>query len=305
MLEDLEMTYHSPVLLKEAVDGLQIREDGIYVDVTFGGGGHSAEILNRFEKGRLIAFDQDQDALANVGADPRMVLLPYNFKHLAEQLNANHVSEVDGILADLGVSSHQFDIAGRGFSIRFNAELDMRMNQSQQLTAKDILNNYPERELVRVFQEYGELPSSKRMAAEIVRVRQEKSITTSDELKSTVSRFAPRTKENTFYAQLFQALRIEVNDELSALKELLLQAVQMLKKGGRLVVISYHSLEDRLVKNFLNSGNFAGEIHKDFFGHPVELVFKSITRKPIVPGAEEVEMNPRSRSAKMRIAERL
>lgn len=305
MLEDLEMTYHSPVLLKEAVDGLQIQEDGIYVDVTFGGGGHSAEILNRFEKGKLIAFDQDQDALANVGADPRMVLLPYNFKHLAEQLKANRVDAVDGILADLGVSSHQFDIAGRGFSIRFNAELDMRMNQTQQLTAKDILNNYPEQELVRVFQEYGELPSSKRMAAEIVRVRQEKSITTSNELKSTVSRFAPRTKENTFYAQLFQALRIEVNDELSALKELLLQAVQMLKKGGRLVVISYHSLEDRLVKNFLNSGNFAGEISKDFFGHPVGLVFKSITRKPIVPSSEELQINPRSRSAKMRIAERL
>ncbi|MBK7964839.1 MAG: 16S rRNA (cytosine(1402)-N(4))-methyltransferase RsmH [Bacteroidetes bacterium] len=305
MWEGKVVMYHSPVLLKEAVDGLQIQEDGIYVDVTFGGGGHSAEILNRFEKGKLIAFDQDQDAWANVSADPRMVLLPYNFKHLSEKLKANDVHGVDGILADLGVSSHQFDIAGRGFSIRFNAELDMRMNQSQQLTAKDILNNYPEQELVRVFQEYGELPSSKRMAAEIVRVRQEKYITTSDELKSTVSRFAPRTKENTFYAQLFQALRIEVNDELIALKELLLQAVQMLKKGGRLVVISYHSLEDRLVKNFLNSGNFSGEINKDFFGHPVGLVFKSITRKPIVPNAEEVEMNPRSRSAKMRIAERL
>jgi 16S rRNA (cytosine1402-N4)-methyltransferase len=181
----------------------------------------------------------------------------------------------------------------------------MRMNQSQQLTAKDILNTYPEQELVRVFQEYGELPSSKRMAAEIVKGRQEKLFSTSDELKNTVSRFAPFKKENTFYAQLFQALRIEVNDELSALKELLLQAVQMLKKGGRLVVISYHSLEDRLVKNFLNSGNFAGEIHKDFFGQPVGLVFKSITRKPVVPGVKEVEMNPRSRSAKMRIAERL
>ena len=260
MLEDQDVTYHSPVLLKQAVDGLQIHEDGIYVDVTFGGGGHSAEILNRFENGRLIAFDQDQDALANVSAYPRLILLPYNFKHLAEQLKVNKVEEVDGILADLGVSSHQFDIAGRGFSIRFNAELDMRMNQSQQLTAKDILNYYPEQELVRVFQEYGELPSSKRMAAEIVRVRKENFINTSDELKSTVSRFAPRMKENTFYAQLFQALRIEVNDELGALKELLLQAVQMLKKGGRLVVISYHSLEDRLVKNFLNSGNFKGEI---------------------------------------------
>ncbi|MBK9637899.1 MAG: 16S rRNA (cytosine(1402)-N(4))-methyltransferase RsmH [Bacteroidetes bacterium] len=305
MLEDQDVTYHSPVLLKEAVDGLQIHEDGIYVDVTFGGGGHSAEILNRFEKGRLIAFDQDQDALANVSADPRMILLPYNFKHLAEQLNANNYTSIDGILADLGVSSHQFDVAGRGFSIRFNAELDMRMNQSQQLAAKDIINYYPEHELVRVFQEYGELPSSKRMAAEIVRVRQEHFITTSDELKKTVSRFAPRMKENTFYAQLFQALRIEVNDELGALKELLLQAVQMLKKGGRLVVISYHSLEDRLVKNFLNSGNFKGEIDKDFYGHPVGLVFKSITRKPVVPSPEEVELNPRSRSAKMRIAERL
>lgn len=305
MLEDQDMTYHSPVLLMEAVDGLQIHEDGIYVDVTFGGGGHSAEILNRFEKGRLIAFDQDQDALANVSADPRMILLPYNFKHLEEQLKANKVEVVDGILADLGVSSHQFDIAGRGFSIRFNAELDMRMNQSQQLTAKDILNYYPEHELVRVFQEYGELPSSKRMAAEIVRVRQENFITTSDDLKKTVCRFAPRMKENTFYAQLFQALRIEVNDELGALKELLLQAVQMIKKGGRLVVISYHSLEDRLVKNFLNSGNFKGEIDKDFYGHPIGLVFKSITRKPVVPNAEETEFNPRSRSAKMRIAERL
>lgn len=299
------MTYHSPVLLKESVDGLQIQPEGTYVDVTFGGGGHSAEILNRLGKGTLVAFDQDQDALANVSADPRILLLPYNFKHLAEQLKANHISEIDGLLADLGVSSHQFDVAERGFSIRFNAMLDMRMNQSQQLTAKDILNYYPEQELIRVFREYGELPSSRRMAAEIVRVRQENFINTADELKSAVSKFAPRAKENTFYAQLFQALRIEVNDELSALRELLLQAVQMLRKGGRLVVISYHSLEDRLVKNFLNSGNFEGEINKDFFGHPVGLVFKSVTRKPIVPNATEVESNPRSRSAKMRIAERL
>jgi len=299
------VTYHNPVLLGPAVDGLNVHTEGIYVDVTFGGGGHSTEILNRLGNGKLFAFDQDKDALANVGADTRIVLIPHNFKYLAEKLAELQVVEVDGLLADLGVSSHQFDVAERGFSIRFNADLDMRMDQSQLLTARDILNYYPEQELMRVFREYGELNSARKMATEIVRVRGEKFIETSDELKSVVSRFAPRAKENTFYAQLFQALRIEVNDELAALKTLLEQSVQVLKKGGRLVVISYHSLEDRLVKNFINSGNFEGEIQKDFFGKPIGLVFKSITRKPIVPDEKEVEVNPRSRSAKMRIAEKL
>ncbi len=301
----VNVAYHNPVLLDAAVKGLNIQPDGIYVDVTFGGGGHSAAILKLLEKGRLIAFDQDADAKANVHADTKFLLIDDNFRNLSERLADADVNTVDGILADLGVSSHQFDVAERGFSIRFNAELDMRMDQSQQLTAKDVINYYPEKELSRVFKEYGELIPARRMAEAIVKARQEAFIITGEELKKVLSKFAPRMKENTFYAQVYQALRIEVNDELGALKELLKKSAKVLRNGGRLVVISYHSLEDRLVKNFINSGNFEGELHKDFFGNPTGLLFKAINRKPILPEESEIENNPRSRSAKMRIAERL
>ncbi|MBL7924471.1 MAG: 16S rRNA (cytosine(1402)-N(4))-methyltransferase RsmH [Bacteroidia bacterium] len=299
------MTYHKPVLLDAAVDGLMIVPEGTYVDVTFGGGGHSALILSKLGQGKLVAFDQDKDAQDNVHADTRFTLVPDNFRNLAVRLEEMGAVPVDGILADLGVSSHQFDVAERGFSIRFDAVLDMRMDQSQSLTAKDVINYYPEPELTRIFREYGELAASRRVAAEIVLQRGRQFINTSGELRQVVMKFAPRTKENTFYAQLFQALRIEVNDELSALRDLLQQSAKVLRKGGRLVVISYHSLEDRLVKNYLNTGNFEGELHKDLFGHSTGLLFKSLTRKPVEPSPEEVEMNPRSRSAKMRIAERL
>jgi 16S rRNA (cytosine1402-N4)-methyltransferase len=299
------VTYHNPVLLEEAVEGMMLHPNGTYVDVTFGGGGHSAAILAKLEGGRLIAFDQDADALANVNADVRFTLVADNFRNLTERLDELKATPVDGLLADLGVSSHQFDEAQRGFSIRFNAELDMRMNQAQHLTAKDVINYYPVQELTRVFREYGELNQARRIATEIVAVRAEQFINTADELKKIAGKFAPRLKENTFYAQLFQALRIEVNDELGALKELLVKSAQVLRKGGRLVVISYHSLEDRLVKNFINSGNFEGQINKDIYGHTLGLLFKAITRKPVEPSEEEIERNPRSRSAKMRIAERL
>jgi len=299
------VAYHNPVLLEAAVEGLNIQPDGIYVDVTVGGGGHSAAILKLLGSGRLIAFDQDADAKANVYADTKFLLIADNFRNLSERLADAEVKTVDGIPADLGVSSHQFDVAERGFSIRFNAELDMRMDQSQQLTAKDVINYYPEKELSRVFKEYGELIPARRMAEAIVKARQEAFIITGEELKKVLSKFAPRMKENTFYAQVYQALRIEVNDELGALKELLEKSATVLRSGGRLVVISYHSLEDRLVKNFINSGNFEGEIQKDFFGNPTGLLFKAINRKPIVPEESEIETNPRSRSAKMRIAERL
>lgn len=301
----MSVAYHNPVLLEAAVKGLNIQPDGIYVDVTFGGGGHSAAILQFLDKGRLIAFDQDADARSNVHVDPRFLLIDDNFRNLSERLAAAEIFQVDGILADLGVSSHQFDVAERGFSIRFNAALDMRMDQSKQLTAKDVINYYPEKELTRVFKEYGELIPARRMSEAIVKARQESFIHTGDDLKMVLSKFAPRQKENTFYAQVFQALRIEVNDELGALKELLTKSADVLRRGGRLVVISYHSLEDRLVKNFINCGNFEGEINKDFFGNPVGLRFNAINRKPVVPEEKEVLENPRSRSAKMRIAERL
>lgn len=301
----MQVSYHNPVLLEAAIEGMKIHAGGVYVDVTFGGGGHSAAILHRLENGRLIAFDQDADAQTNVYEDTKFLLIPDNFRNLSERLEAAGVKVVDGILADLGVSSHQFDVAERGFSIRFNAELDMRMDQSQQLKAKDVVNYYPEKELSRVFKEYGELPAARRMAEAIVNFRKETFISTAEELKHALNKFAPKMKENTFFAQVFQALRIEVNDELGALKELLIKAARVIKQGGRLVVISYHSLEDRLVKNFINCGNFEGEVQKDFYGHPTGLLFKPVNRKPIVPDEEEIKVNPRSRSAKMRIAERV
>ena len=297
--------YHEPVLRDAAVEGLAIKPNSICIDVTFGGGGHSRAILEKLEKGRLIAFDQDMDALANKPDDKRFELVHDNFRNLQYCLEEIKAIPADALLADLGVSSHQFDEAARGFSIRFNADLDMRMDQRSELTAKEILNFYHEHELIRIFREYGELKNAKRIAQSIIRARSIKQIETVDELKIIVAGCAIRGKEHSFLAQLFQALRIEVNDELGALRDLLEQTPNVLREGGRLVVISYHSLEDRMVKNFINTGNTAGELQKDFFGNVIGLKFKSITRKPTEPSAEEVLVNPRSRSAKMRIAEKL
>lgn len=297
--------YHEPVLRDAAVEGLAIQPNSICIDVTFGGGGHSQAILEKLENGRLIAFDQDMDALANKHEDKRFELVHDNFRNLQYCLKEIKAIPADALLADLGVSSHQFDEAARGFSIRFNADLDMRMDQRSELTAKEILNFYQEHELIRIFREYGELKNAKRIMQAIVRARAIKQIETVDELKTIVAGCAIRGKEHSFLAQLFQALRIEVNDELGALRDLLEQSPNVLREGGRLVVISYHSLEDRMVKNFINTGNTAGELQKDFFGNVIGLKFKSITRKPVEPSEEEVLANPRSRSAKMRIAEKI
>jgi 16S rRNA (cytosine1402-N4)-methyltransferase len=298
------MQYHTPVLLHDCIEGLNIIPGGIYVDVTYGGGGHSKEILKSLGEGKLFAFDQDQDAAVNATGDKRLVFIPGNFSHLKDCLEEQGVKEVDGILADLGVSSHQFDEAERGFSIRFDANLDMRMNRQKGKTAAEVLNEYEEKELVAVFSEYGEVQNSKRLAAAIVHARKMKAIGTIGELKTAIARCIPRNKENQYLAQVFQALRIEVNNELEVLKELLMQSMHVLKKEGRLVVISYHSLEDRLVKNFMKTGKFMGELEKDFFGNSLG-PFKLINKKPIVPGEEEVAVNSRARSAKLRIAEKL
>ncbi len=299
------MAYHEPVMRDLCVEGLNLREGGVYVDVTFGGGGHSKAILEKMNGGKLIAFDQDNDALANAPNDSRFLLIHDNFRNLKERLNEIGVFEIDGLLADLGVSSHQFDEADRGFSIRFNASLDMRMDQRGSLTARDILNQYDELSLVNVFREYGELNNARRLAYLIVKARSESPIETVDDLKKIASAAAPRAKETTFYAQLFQALRIEVNEELEVLKSMLMQAADLLKPGGRMVVMSYHSLEDRLVKNLINTGNTEGDLKKDLFGNIVGLKLKPINKKPVEADDEEVKSNPRSRSAKLRVAVRI
>jgi len=296
--------YHQPVLLTESIESLNIRPDGIYVDVTYGGGGHSQEILKRLGKsGKLLGFDRDEDALANKIDDDRVILINHNYRFLKNFLTYYNALPVDGILADLGVSSHQFDVAGRGFSIRLSGELDMRMNRRQNLTAAHVLNEYEEERLAKVFRDYGELTNGHSIAARIVKARSEKSIATFDDLRTVLSRFAHPGRENKFWARVFQALRIEINNELDALKEMLEQALQVLKPSGRLVVISYHSLEDRLVKHFMKTGNFEGIAQKDFFGN-VHSPFKMITKKPVVPGSEEISTNSRSRSARLRVAEK-
>lgn len=305
MVEDLQVSYHNPVMLQEAVDGLAIHEGGKYVDVTFGGGGHSAEILRRFKEGKLFSFDQDEDAWKNAPSDVRFTLVKDNFRNITARLNEVNAVPVDGILADLGVSSHQFDEASRGFSIRFEADLDMRMSTSMEVTAANILNTYAAEELARVFREYGELFNAKRIANAIVRARESAPVTSVNQLKEIIAFCAQRGKENSFYAQVFQALRIEVNDEMAVLREFLQQVPGLLNKGGRLVVISYHSLEDRMVKNFINSGNTEGKVEKDLYGNTVGLVMKGLQRKPIEPNAEEIQNNPRSRSARMRIAQKI
>ncbi len=296
--------YHVPVMLGECMEALAIKRDGVYVDVTFGGGGHSRELLRRLgDKGRLYAFDQDPDALGNAIVDERFVLIHQNFRFLKNSLRLHGVKMVDGILADLGVSSHQFDDAQRGFSTRFDAELDMRMDQVGELDAKRVLNTYAETELHRIFGMYGELHNARTLAKTIVTARIVKPIQTVDELKGIVKKLVPKGKEHKYHAQLFQALRIEVNGELDALQEFLQQCVSVLNPGGRLVVMSYHSLEDRLVKNFMAKGKFKGEVEKDFYGNEVK-PFKVISRKAILATEEEVARNSRARSAKLRIAER-
>jgi len=296
--------YHEPVMLVECIEGLNIIDGGVYVDVTFGGGGHSKGILNAMKGGKLIAFDQDSDALQNAPADSRFQLINKNFCELKSALNAIGVFEINGLLADLGVSSHQFDEGERGFSIRFDAKLDMRMDQSTGLTAEDILNDYEQKDLAHLFREYGELRSANRLAMLIVNERAKKRIETVEELKAAVSSCAPKFKDHTFYAQVFQALRIEVNQELKVLEDMLLQAVEVLKPGGRLVVMSYHSLEDRIVKNIINKGSVAGELQKDFYGNVIGVPLKAINKKPIEASEVEIKSNTRSRSAKLRIAEK-
>jgi len=295
------MSYHSPVLLKESVDALNIKEDGVYVDVTFGGGGHSREILSRLgEKGRLFAFDQDPDAQQNKIDDPRFVLIGENFRFISRFLRFYGVKKVDGVLADLGVSSHQFDEAERGFSTRFDADLDMRMDQKSELSGKKIINTYTEEQLSDILFLYGELRNARTLAKTIVEARVEKEIKTSFELKEVLQRFLPKAKEHKILAQIFQAIRIEVNQELEVLKEFLQQIPQLLNEDGRLSVISYHSLEDRLVKRFIRTGLFSGEPEKDFYGNTNEPMKK--VGKMIVPTKEEIKENNRARSAKLRIA---
>ncbi len=301
----MPVKYHEAVMREAAVDALAIIPGGTYIDVTFGGGGHSQSILDREKNLKLIAFDQDVDAHANAPDDKRFHLVHDNFRNLEFQVENLKAIPADGLLADLGVSSHQFDEAARGFSIRFNADLDMRMDQGSELTAKDILNFYSEAELLRVLREYGELNGARRVVNAIVHSRKIKPIDTIDDLKAAVNDILPRGKEHSFLAQLFQALRIEVNDEMGALRDLLQQSPNVLRSGGRLVVISYHSLEDRMVKNFINSGNVNGVQEKDLYGNVVGLKFKQLHRKPIEAPEEEVVKNPRARSAKMRIAEKL
>ncbi|RZJ49649.1 MAG: 16S rRNA (cytosine(1402)-N(4))-methyltransferase RsmH [Chryseobacterium sp.] len=291
--------YHNPVLLKQSVDDLVTNPDGIYVDCTFGGGGHSQEILERLsEKGKLYAFDQDLDALKNTLDDPKFTLINQNFRFLENSLLMYGVSKVDGVLADLGVSSHQFDEAERGFSTRNNAPLDMRMNVMQSLDAKRVINDYEEDALADIFYYYGELREARKLARDIVHHRKIKAINTTEDLKKLFS-FLPPHKVNKFYAQLFQAIRIEVNQELEVLKEMLVQAYNVLKPGGRLVVISYHSLEDRLVKRFLKNGMFEGEPQRDIYGN-YEKTFELVKSKAIIPDDKEIEENSRARSAKMR-----
>ena len=296
--------YHKPVLLAESVDALVNNPDGVYVDVTFGGGGHSREILSRLsEKGRLFSFDQDSDALNNAIEDPRFTLINQNFRFLENSLLMYGVAQVDGVLGDLGVSSHQFDKAERGFSIRSDAPLDMRMNKMQDIDAYKVVNEYDEEALADIFYYYGELREARKLAREIVNKRKFADIKTTEDLKKVFS-YVPAHKSNKFFAQVFQAIRIEVNQELDALKEMLVQSSNVLKKDGRLVIISYHSLEDRLVKKFLKNGMFEGEPERDVYGN-YQKVFELPYRKAIVPTEEEIEDNSRARSAKMRVGIKL
>lgn len=297
--------YHVPVMLEPCMDALDIKQDGVYVDVTFGGGGHSKAILSRLgAEGKLYAFDQDPDALGNAIDDDRFQLIHQNFKFLKNNLRLHGVRQVDGILADLGVSSRQFDDAERGFSIRFDAELDMRMDQVSDLGAKEVVNTYAEADLHRIFGMYGEIHNARTLAKTLVAARLNSPIATVDDLKRAIKSLVPKGKEHKYHAQVFQALRIEVNQELEVLRLFLEQSVDVLRPGGRLVVMSYHSLEDRLVKSFMQKGKFRGEVEKDFYGNEIKPL-KVISRKAITASEDEIQANNRARSAKLRVAERI
>jgi 16S rRNA (cytosine1402-N4)-methyltransferase len=298
------MVYHIPALLDESIEGLNIRPDGIYVDATFGGGGHSMQILKKLSTGRLIAFDQDEDAKLNIPDDGRFIFLEQNFRFLKNNLIFNGIKSIDGLIADLGVSFHQFDEAERGFTFRHDAPLDMRMNRLSPLTAASLIETADESSLADIFYNYGELTNSRRIARNITEARMVKPVTSADDLINAIGMLAPPRQENKFYAKVFQALRIAVNHEIDFLKEMLLQALEMLNAGGRLVVITYHSLEDRVVKNFMKTGNFDGVSEKDFYGNALT-PFRVVTKKGITPGQEEISRNSRSRSARLRIAEKI
>lgn len=298
--------YHNPVMLNECLEALNIKPDGVYVDITFGGGGHSRAILNKLgKKGKLIVFDQDEDAKRNLINDERFIFIDQNFEFLKNHIQYQGFDKVDGLLGDLGVSSHQFDEGERGFSIRFDdAKLDMRMSQHQALSAFEVVNNYTAENLANVLYKYGELHNSRKMAADIIAARNGKAIETIGDFKAAIKHLAPKFKDFKFYAQVFQAIRIEVNNELHVLERMLLQCGDMIKPTGRLVIMSYHSLEDRLVKNYMNSGNFLGELDKDFFGN-IKRPFNPLNKKAIVATDSEQEENNRSRSAKLRVAEKI
>jgi 16S rRNA (cytosine1402-N4)-methyltransferase len=298
------MFYHVPALLDESIKGLNIRSDGIYVDATFGGGGHSLEILKRLRKGKLIAFDQDEDAIQNAPDDERLIFLNQNFRFLKNNLKFNGITSIDGLIADLGVSFHQFDEPERGFTFRQDVSLDMRMNKKGSVTAASLLKTLDEAALAKVLYDYGELVNSRRIAREIVAARADKPLTTVNDMIKAIGRLAPPRQEHKFYARVFQALRIAVNHEIDYLKEMLEQALSLLKKDGRLVVITYHSLEDRVVKNFMRTGNFEGEEKKDFYGNLIT-PFRIINKKGTVPEEIEIEENKRARSARLRIAEKI
>ena len=298
------MVYHIPAMPEECIEGLNIRPDGIYVDVTFGGGGHSGEILKRLKTGKLVAFDQDEDAAVNIPRDNRFIFLNQNFRFLRNNLKFNGIESIDGLIADLGVSFHQFDEPERGFSFRFDAPLDMRMNKEGSATAADLIRKSDEAGLADIFYEYGELVNSRVIAREIVAAAKKKPIVSTGDLVSAIGSLAPARQEHKFYAKVFQALRIAVNHEIENLKEMLLQSLEVLNSGGRLVVITYHSLEDRIVKNFMRSGNFKGILKKDFYGNP-EVPFRVMNKKGITPDKKELATNSRARSARLRIAEKI
>lgn len=302
----MEQGYHIPVLLKESVDGLNIKPDGVYVDLTFGGGGHSREILCRLgDTGRLVVFDQDEDAYDNRPDDERLLFVRHNFQYLSHFLKYLGIDKVDGILGDLGVSSHHFDAAERGFSFRFDGALDMRMGQGLSMTAADLVNTYSLEDMKQIFWQYGEIKSSRKLAAEIISARQVKPFETTTDLKQVAEKIGPKKENSKFLAQVFQALRIEVNKEMDVLKSVLTQSANVIKEGGRLSIISYHSLEDRLVKNYIRSGDCnKTQAETDIYGHS-NVPFKAVNRKIIIPGEEEIKVNNRARSAKLRIAERV
>ncbi len=295
--------YHEPVLLEKVIECLDVKPDGFYVDATFGGGGHGLEILKKLKNGKLIAFDQDEDAEANLPDDDRVMFFNHNFRFIKNFLQLNKLVPLDGLFADLGVSSHQLEIPGRGFSTRFSGPLDMRMNQSSELTAADIVNDFDEQHLSKIFRHYGELKNADKLAKIIIKERGKKRIQNTYDLVGLIENLTTKNRRNKFLAQVFQALRIEVNDEINALKELLQQSVDILKTGGRLVIISYHSIEDRLVKNFMKAGNFEGIVHKDFYGN--KLTPFEVIHKFVVPGEEEIMNNNRARSAKLRTARKI